>query len=114
MSASLYQCNWCHQVFGTQKGYKLHKTGTEAYPKCRSKRRLKELGMWQGFNEVWWTTDLGLDDDLGFLEEAPETRIEASAQVPQKTHLRVYPRVRGFGAPLQTVSSESLRSTNVP
>ena len=75
---------------------------------------MKELGMWQEFKEVWWTTDLGLDDDLGFVETAPETRIEASAQVPQMAHVRVYPRVRGFRAPLQTVSNESLRNTNVP
>lgn len=104
MNASIYQCNWCHQFFGTHEGRKLHRTGTEAYPKCRSNRRMKELGMWQGFKAVWWTTDLGLDDDLGFVEKAPETRIEASAQVPQKPHLRVYLRLRVFRAPLQTVS----------
>ncbi len=39
--------------------------------------------------------------DLGFFERAPESRIEPSAQVDQKGHLRVYPRVWGFSEPVQ-------------
>ena len=84
MSERLYRCGWCKQYVGTIKAKEIHRTGTEAYPRCRSRRRMTELGMWQGFKAVWWTTDLGWDDDLGFFERASETRIEPSAQVPQK------------------------------
>ena len=62
---------------------------------------MKELGMWQGMKGVWWTQDLGWDDDLDFFERAPETRIEPSAQVPYNPHLIVHPRVGGFSEPVQ-------------
>ncbi len=84
MSERLYQCGWCKQYVGTIEAKQIHRTGTEAYPRCRTPRRMKELGMWQGMKGVWWTKDLGWDDDLGFFERASETRIEPSAQVPQK------------------------------
>ena len=42
-----------------------------------------------------------MTSDLGFFERAPESRRKPSAQVDQKGHLRVYPRVGGFGKPVQ-------------
>ncbi len=39
--------------------------------------------------------------DLGFQNEDSGDRIEPSAQVDQKGYLKVYPRVGGFGKPVQ-------------
>ena len=96
------KCTFCGKVLGTNQGRRLHRAGTEAFPKCRSDRRMRELGMWQGFKGVWWTPDLGLpDEDLGFFEEASETRINTGVEVPQKGVLIPMYRVGGFGALLQ-------------
>ena len=49
----------CDKFFGTIAGYRAH-WGQRG---CKSTKILKELGMWRGLNDIWWTEDLGHDDD---------------------------------------------------
>ena len=57
---------------------------------------MKELGMWQGFNGIWWTPDLGWSDDLDFSEDDSQPIDSSSAKPPQNRYLGHYPLYRGF------------------
>ena len=82
---------------GTEAARLIHQVGSEAYPKCRSKRRMKELGMWQGFKGIWWTTDLGWGNDPDFPDRGSQPLDFVSAIVPQNADLTLCTRVGEYG-----------------
>lgn len=91
------RCNYCSQLMGTESARLIHHAGSEAFPKCRSKRRMKELGMWQGFKGIWWTTDLGWDNDPDILDRGSQPLDFVSAIVPQNAKLTLCKRGGVFG-----------------
>ena len=61
------RCNHCGQYFGTKQALEIHQPG-----KCRSDKTMQRGGAWRGFMGIWWTPDLGWD------QESEEVALEAA------------------------------------
>lgn len=54
----LTKCTHCGETFGTRAARLAHRPG-----KCRTDKTMSRAGAWRGYAGIWWTVDLGLDDD---------------------------------------------------
>lgn len=55
---TITRCTHCGETFGTRAALSIHKPGN-----CRSEKTMRRAGAWRGYAGIWWTVDLGLDDE---------------------------------------------------
>ena len=76
---TISQCTHCGELLGTRTTLLIHKPG-----KCRSEKTMQRAGAWRGYAGIWWTVDLGLDDEsLGQPILGAETRINTGPELGQ-------------------------------
>lgn len=73
------RCNSCAEIFGTRVALSIHNPGN-----CRSEKTMQRAGAWRGFRGIWWTRDLGLDDEsLNQPIRHAETRMNTGPELGQ-------------------------------
>jgi hypothetical protein len=84
----IIRCNYCGELLGTRAAVSIHHPGD-----CRTTQTMRKAGAWQGYAGVWWTPDLGWDDEsLGQPIQGAETRINTGAQLGKTGGAALRPR----------------------
>lgn len=55
---TISRCRHCGEHFGTRAALSIHQPGN-----CRSEKTMLRAGAWKGYGGIWWTPDLGWNDE---------------------------------------------------